>query len=212
MLLVPILILFFGAIHPLYMIPISVFFFSALTPFDAEEKGDLHYLYLSMPLTRRDVVLARFILSFIMFIFGVIVGRVLIFVFGFISPHVPFLASGAIDFSSYLAILVISYLLYALLMLMVFPVMFKFGYSKGKFISVYGGYVPLMFVIVIFAAWDASTTMVARRADSQSPVIRLMESASQNLVITGLGIMAIATIILLTAYLLSIRLYMKRDF
>jgi len=214
LLILPILILFFGAFHPLYMIPFSVFFCSGLTPFETEEKGDLHYLYLSMPVKRKDVVTGRFVLSFIMFICGLLLGRILISVMGFISTStgLSFLVRPSITLGAYLAILVISYLLYALLNLMLFPIIFSLGYDKGKYISVYGGYVPLMFIFVLLAAWDWSTTMSARRAESQSPVIRFIEFASENLIMAGIGLVVVSTAILLLSYLLSLRAYMKRDF
>jgi len=214
LLIAPILILLFGAFHPLYMIPISVFFCFALTPFEAEEKGDLHYLYLSMPVKRCYVVAGRFVLSFIMFICGLLLGRILISVMGIISTStgLAFLVRPSISLGAYLAILVISYLLYALLSLMVFPVMFSLGYAKGKYISIYGGYVPLMFIIVVLAAWDWSTTMWERRTESQSPVVRLIEFATENLIMMSIGLVVISTIILLLSYLFSLRAYMKRDF
>ncbi|MCL2198392.1 MAG: ABC-2 transporter permease [Defluviitaleaceae bacterium] len=210
--IIPILILVSGAFHPLYMIPLSVFFSFGFTPFGAEEKGDLHYLHLSMPVKRSDVVVGRFALSFIIFLCSLILGRLLISVMGFISANIglSFLIHPSISFSEYLTILTISYLLYALLSLLVFPVMFKLGYSKGKHISIYGGYIPLMFIFVVLAAWDWSTTVWGRRAES--PIIRLIEYASENLVASGIALFIVSTSILLLSYLLSLRAYRNRDF
>ena len=212
--IVPVLILMLGIFHPFYMIPISVFFCFSLTPFEAEEKGDLHYLYLSMPVRRRDVVAGRFVFSFIMLICGVVLGRILIALTAFIyaSTELTFLPQVSISFSTYLVILLISYLLYVLLNLMVFPVMFKFGYAKGKYLSIYGGYVPLMFVLVLLTSWDWSTTVLERRAESQSPAMRFIEYASENLVLAGIGLVVLSTAVLLASYLLSLRAYARRDF
>jgi len=211
LLVVAILSLVMGAFHPIYMIPISVFFCFSISPFEVEEKGNLHYLYLSMPISRRALVVARFILSLIMFLVGVLMGRLFISIIGLISVYVSFMVQPAISFSGYLAIIVFSYLLFALLSLFAFPVMFTFGYAKGKF-AVYGSYIPLMFIFMILSAWDWSTTLSERRAESPSPIVRLIEYSSENFIIMGIGLFVVATIILFISYLLSLRGHMRRDF
>ena len=213
-LVAPVLILFFGVLNPIYMIPISVYVCFGLMPFEAEEKGNLQYLFLSMPVKRSDVVAGRFAFSFIMLIFALVLGSVFTAAVSFILANVgwfAFFPSPSISLGTYLTVSAFGYLLFSVLSILVFPMMFTLGYARGKYFML-AGYIPLMFVIVTLAAWDTSTAMFERRAESQSPVLRLIEYASENLVAVGLGLVAVATIIFLLSYMLSLRAFARRDF
>jgi len=213
--IVPISAFIMGSFHPFYMIPLCVFFCFGLTPFEIEEKGNMHYVYLSMPIRRRDVVTGRFVLSLILFLCGLVMGRIFISVIGLIATHVPLLihiVQPSISFNAYLAIVAFSYLLFALLSLMTLPLIFAVGYSKGKYAVLYGGYIPLMFVLTLFGAWDWSATQWTGRGRTVSPILHAMQFASENLVLAGIGLFIISTAILLISYRLSLRAYLKRDF
>lgn len=190
-----------GFSSPLLALPTCVimFLFFSINPFAVEEKGTLNILYLTLPVKRSSIVTGRFTLSLIMALCGVLMGTPIMYLsnrFGLSHYYGPL--------SWYVFILALSYLLYAFLNLMMFPILFKLGYIKGKF----GGfYLPLILFGLLYILYSIITSLPG----NETLVLNLLMYVSEHVVITSGGIAIAATIFLCISYAASVRLYSKRD-
>lgn len=201
-LLLPIFIFVLGFYSPLAVIPMSVFMalsFS-INPFAVEEKGALNNLYLTLPVRRKSIVAGRYLLSIIMLLCGIALGLL-------IMPLVNRFAISQwfIGTEGLLVIVALSYLLYAILNLFMFPVLFKLGYQKGKF---WGFYLPVVFFALLFGAYSAITQL----PQYKSLTLDFIVYASENLLVVSGIVVALATAVLFLSYAISLKLYSERDF
>ncbi len=201
-LLLPVISLAAGFISALLVVPTNVFmflFFSVNT-FAVEEKGDLNILYMTLPIRRSSVVGGRYALSICMGLVGLITGIPLaIFADRFSLSHYY----GPLEW--FLPIVAISYLLFAVFNLCMFPILFKLGYSKGKF---WGMLVPLALFAALYSAW----VIISSLPGNEYLLFNALEYAGKNMFLVNGSIILIATLILLFSFLLSKKLYSDREF
>ena len=200
--LLPIISLAAGFISALLVVPTNVFmflFFSVNT-FAVEEKGDLNKLYLTLPVKRSAVVAGRYVLSICMGLAGLVTGIPLaILADRFSLSHYY----GPIGW--FLPVVTISYLLFSIFNLCMFPILFKMGYSKGKF---WGMLVPIALFAALYGAW----VIVSSLPGNEYLLFNALEYASKNMFLVNVGIIFVATLVLLCSFLLSKNLYSNREF
>lgn len=200
--LLPIISLAAGFILALLVIPTNVFmflFFSVNT-FAVEEKGDLNKLYLTLPIKRSSVVGGRYVLSIGMGMAGLITGIPL----AILADHFS-LSHYYGPLGWFLPIVSISYLLFSVFNLCMFPILFKLGYSKGKF---WGMLVPLALFSALYDAW----IIISSLPGNEYLLFNALEYASKNMFLVNGCIFLAATLILLFSFLLSKKLYTNREF
>ena len=200
--LLPIISLAAGFISALLVVPTNVFmflFFSVNT-FAVEEKGDLNKLYLTLPVKRSAVVAGRYVLSICMGLAGLVTGiQLAILADRFSLSHYY----GPIGW--FLPVVTISYLLFSIFNLCMFPILFKMGYSKGKF---WGMLVPIALFAALYGAW----VIVSSLPGNEYLLFNALEYASKNMFLVNGGIIVVATLVLLCSFLLSKNLYSNREF
>ena len=200
--LLPIISLAAGFISALLVVPTNVFmflFFSVNT-FAVEEKGDLNKLYLTLPVKRSAVVAGRYVLSICMGLAGLVTGIPLAILadrFSLSHYYVPI--------GWFLPVVTISYLLFSIFNLCMFPILFKMGYSKGKF---WGMLVPIALFAALYGAW----VIVSSLPGNEYLLFNALEYASKNMFLVNGGIIVVATLVLLCSFLLSKNLYSNREF
>lgn len=200
--LLPVISLSAGFITALLVVPTNVFmflFFSVNT-FAVEEKGDLNKLYLTLPIKRSSVVAGRYTLSIGMGLLGLVTGIPLAILADCFSLSHYY---GPIGW--FLPVITISCLLFSVFNLCMFPILFKLGYSKGKF---WGMLVP----IALFAALYSMLVIISSLPGNEYLFFNILEYASQNMLLVNGAIVVAATLILLFSFLLSKGLYAKREF
>lgn len=202
LLLLPVFIFIFGVYSPLTVIPMSVFLslsFS-LNPFAVEEKGELNNLYLTLPVRRKSIVAGRYILSIIMLLCGIAIGILIMPLANKLS-----ISKWFIGIEGFIVVISLSYLLYAILNLFMFPILFRLGYHKGKF---WGFYLPMGFFALLFGAYSAITHLPGNK----TLTLNFIVYASENLLMVSGSIVVLATMLLILSYMISLKLYSKRDF
>lgn len=202
LLLLPVFVVLFGFYSPLAVIPLSVIIFLSFSvnPFAVEEKGELNNFYLTLPVRRKSIVAGRYMLSVIMLLCGIATGTLIMPLVNKFS-----ISKWFIQIEGYMVIISLSYLLYAILNLFMFPILFRLGYHKGKF---WGFYLPMVFFSMFVGAYSAITSL----PENNTLVLDLIIRASENLLMVSGGVVVLATILLLLSYQISIKLYSKRDF
>jgi hypothetical protein len=205
---IPLVICMAGVLSEALVIPLIAFYMLSFSvnPFAVEEKGKLDNLYLTLPVTRKTIVNARFGLSLIMQFAGLIVGTAVTIVLSklFYGRTILFLYKHSFhaDAKTVFLILCGSLLLYAIMNLSMFPVLFKIGYAKGKAI---GFYIPVvafaMIAYIIIMLWNYNGVFHAWAL-----------SIFDHTVIMSVIMLAAAILIFTTSYFLSNKLYVKREF
>ena len=200
--MIPLLVLPISFLSPLGGIPMSTFLFYlfSLNPFAVEEQGELNNLYLTLPVDRLAIVTGRYMLSMIMglagFVMGVIIGG-FFSILGFIT--MPF------DPGSLFLMFGVSAIIFAAANIVMYPVLFKLGYQKGKMI---GCYIP-----GILLSWLFSLSVVLDGImDMNGARIPLVYAIAGQPFFVGAVLIIIAAIILYGSYSISIKVYDKRDF
>ena len=200
--LIPVISLAAGFITALLVVPTNVFMFLffSINTFAVEEKSDLNKLYLTLPIKRSSVVGGRYALSICMGLAGLITGIPLAII------------ADRFTFSHYygsvlwfLPVVTISYLLFSLFNLCMFPILFKLGYCKGKF---WGMFVPLALFEVLYIAW----TIISSLPGNEYLLFNALEYASKNIFLVNGSIILVSTLILLFSFMLSKKLYSNREF
>ncbi|NLF82723.1 MAG: ABC-2 transporter permease [Candidatus Gastranaerophilales bacterium] len=201
-LLLPVFIFIIGIYSPLAVIPMSVFMSLSFSvnPFAVEEKGALNNLYLTLPVRRKSIVAGRYMLSIIMLLCGIAMGILIMPLANEFSKSHWFIGTKGV-----MVVLSLSYLLYAILNLFMFPILFRLGYHKGKF---WGFYLPIVFFVLIFETYLAITSLPG----NETLTLDFIVYASENLLIVSGSIVVLATILLILSYMISLKLYSKRDF
>ncbi len=191
-----------GMTSSLFVIPIfSMMCLSySINPFFVEEKGDLNHLYLSLPVRRRDVVTGRYALSLVMLACGLLMGIAFTPLTNAISRSQWF-----IGLDGHLVVLSLSFLLYSIFNLFMFPLLFRLGYQKGKF---WGFYLPLILFGVLFGAYVTISSLPSHLTFT----IDFIVYASEHMLLVSGGMTALAVALLSTSYLVSLKLYASRDF
>ena len=207
--LIPLGICYMGFLNELLILPCTVFFMLSFSvnPFAMEEKGKLDNLYLSLPITRKTIVRARLSLSLIMLGLGMALGTVMTIImskllYGHNEIFIHFFQA---DFNSMCLLICGSLLFYAIMNLSTFPILFKIGYAKGK---VFGFYIPVGAMVFLFSGIN----FIAYFNDSfYDKAIAAIEWALEHTMGTAAIMLAAAVLALAISYVLSQRLYAKRE-
>ncbi len=208
--IVPIVIAFYGILNEALIIPFVSFMFLSFSvnPFAVEEKGKLDNLYLTLPITRKTIVKTRYCLSLIMQLVGIIFGIIVTVLMASIlnGKTIIYKHVFTADFQKILLLVCGSLLSYAVMNLAMFPTLFKIGYAKGKSI---GFYIPVVAVTIILFAlyllWYVND-------DFKQWLINAIGWAYNNpLCISGIMLVS-ASLLLALSYVLSNLFYSKREF
>jgi ABC-2 type transport system permease protein len=201
-LLLPVFIFVSGFYMPLAIFPISIFIFLSfsINSFAVEEKGELNHLYLTLPVSRKMIVTARYLLSVIMMIIGLILCVFIMPLANMISPSKWYIGA-----KGYFIIISLCYLLYSILNLFMFPILFKMGYQKGKFL---GFYMPATLFAIILTLYTVLTFLPSKK----TLTIDYIFWASENIILVNILVIILASLILLASYFISLKVYDKRDF
>lgn len=199
-LLLPVGMFIVGCSNPIFLMPMGTFlaFSYFLNIFGVEEKGDLNCLYLTLPVERRRIVSGRYFFSLILFLGGIVLGRLLMPLTNLISLS-KWYPSASWNFE----MAAVSFLLYALMNLSMYPLLFRFGYQKGKFL---GMYVPLCLFGLIYTFIAIYTTV------NGSFLSNMLVYASNHIALVIGGTSLAAAGILAVSWLLSVRFYSRREF
>ena len=201
-LVIPVCLFVTGCFSPILLVPMAGFllFSFSLNPFAIEEKGDLNRLYLTLPVRRRAVVNGRYVLSFLLFVTGVLLGLALMPVANLVS-----LSKWYPDFTWKLALVSFSFLFYGIMSLAMYPLLFKMGYQKGK---VWGYYVPAILICLAYVALIEYDLY----AGNGTFLFDLLVYASEHILAVSGGLLATGGMLLALSYLLSSWLYGRREF
>jgi len=208
--LLPLMVVVYGLLSEALIIPLMAFMACSFSvnPFAVEEKGKLDHLYLTLPVTRESIVNARFTLSLIMQFMGLIFGTVVTVLYSrlFYGHRLIFMHSFRADLGTMSLILCASLLGYAIMNLSIFPLLFKIGYAKGKGI---GFYMPIAVMLVVgyalFILWQFNGAFKAWTNAFMAWAVSYPMRVSAM-------ILAMAIVALAASYMLSHRVYAKREF
>ena len=191
-----------GYVSPIYLAPSAVLvsFSFSLNPFAVEETGDLNRLYLTLPVKRNYIVTGRYVLSLIMVLGGILVG----FLFMPLANRISF-SKWYPSLEWILTITAFCLLFYALMSLFMYPLLFKLGYHKGKF---WGMYVPLGIFAIAYAAF----LIYNQLPGNERLILNVLVYASEHMLLVSGGILILAAALLMISYLLSLKIYAKREF
>jgi len=196
--------------EPLFIIPLMAFFLqdSMFYTFVTEEKGKLNHLYMTLPVNRKIIVRARFVLVLIGLAIGILLGagvtlassallygRTLLSVYTF-NP----------DGNTLLLLICVSILVCGIINLPSLPLLLKLGYSKGKFI---GFYLPSFGMFALAMA----TILAANHVEAFGEwILSALTWALGNVLQTSLLLLLTAALVFGASYVLSQRVYAKREF
>jgi len=172
--------------------------------FSSEEKGELNHLFLVLPITRNQIVNARYVFSLIVMSIGVATGiavsQIIYYFTSFAMPD----ALWDIGIEVYIAIIGVSVLTFAVFHLFMFPLLFKMGYQKGKILGVY---LPYTLIGIFFLFY-----IIITRVTGRNFTYELMTLVRENILVVGAGLFALSALIMLLSYRLSRSIFLKRDF
>lgn len=202
-LFLPVIALIIGAVYSsIFVIPFCMLMGMSFSvnPFAVEEKGELNNLYLTLPIQRKEIVAGRYTLSLLITFAGILIG-------------IPIMAlSNMISFSKWyigaqgvLIIIALSFLIYSICNIFMFPILFKLGYQKGK---IWGFYLPMILSAVLLAGYSMFTMLPGK----ENVTINLIVYATEHLTLVSGGLLILGIILLLISYLVSVKLYSKRNF
>jgi len=183
-------------------------FDTSLYCFDAEEKGKLNQLYLTLPISRGTLISARYMLSLTLQFIGVVVGIVFTFAFSTILYDRTIINTHTFNPNLESLVLIIcgSLLFCAFLSLAIHPILHRFGYAKAKIIGyalpMYGSII----LIVVFVNLAANVKVVGEFMDS------ILQWAFGNTALVSAIILGMVALFLVLSYTLSLKMYAKRDF
>ena len=201
-LIIPVCLFVIGWFSSIFLVPMGAFllFSFSLNPFAVEEKGDLNRLYLTLPVDRQAIVSGRFLLSFLLFGAGVLLGLAMMPLTNLVS-----FSKWYPDFKWSLALIAFSFLFYGIMSLAMYPLLFKMGYQKGK---IWGYYVPAVLICLIYIAVMEYDILVG----NGTFILNLLVYASEHILAVSGGMFAMGGILSALSYFLSLRLYGRREF
>jgi len=183
-------------------------FEAALYCFDAEEKGKLNQLYLTLPISRGTLISARYALSIILQLIGVVFGVIFTSIASRImyGRTIMLMHTFIPDAVSMALIICASLLFCAFLGLIIYPILHRFGYANAKML---GYALPMYGSIILFAVF-------INLASHVEAVGAFVNSAFEwfhgNSILVSAIILGVTALFLVVSYALSLRMYAKRDF
>ena len=184
----------------LLVLPFAMWFAIAtgLMPFQNEEKGALNNLFLTLPVTRKQIVAARYVNVLLWMLFYMALGLVAMPIVRHFST-----SQWYIGFAGNLALAAVSLLLFAGFILAMFTFLFKYGYHKGKTLGIY---VPsgifMALIIFVYRLMHIITFNF---------MFEFILFATENMLLVSGGIIALSAGILYISYCLSLRSFAKLD-
>lgn len=202
LLILPLSLFVIGWFSPIWLVPLGTFllFSFSINVFAVEEKGDLNRLYLTLPVKRSKVVRGRYVQSFLLFAGGVMLGLALMPLANLISS-----SKWYPDYQWVLAVVSFSFLFYGLMILFMYPLLFRMGYQKGK---LWGYYLPAGCFCLIYIA-IMQYDMIACGG---MLVYHMLVFASEHMLLVSGGMFALGALMLAISYWLSVRIYERREF
>jgi len=198
---------------PLMVMPLMAFMMqdSAFYAFVAEEKGKLNHLYMTLPVNRKMIVHARFTLIIIGLFIGIALGTALllassVLLYGRTLLGLPFVYTFNPDLNTMLLIICGSALFCAIINLPSLPLLLKLGYNKGKFI---GFYLPSF---GMFALAIVTINLISNVEAFREFTFSAIDWALSNIVGTSAIMLGTSTLLFAASYVISQRVYAKREF
>jgi len=210
--IIPLTIVAYGLLHEAVIILFMVFLVNSFSanPFAVEEKGKLDHLYLTLPVTRRDIVNARYGLALIMQAVGLVLGTAVTLIYSallygrtvlYVFPH-----NFKADFVTMFLLISACLLFYAIMNLSTFPLLFKVGYAKGK---MPGFIIP---IVAVSAIGGALVSLWHVNAAFQDWGLSMLAWAFAHTAAAAAILLGAAVALFAISYLLSRRFYEKREF
>jgi len=178
----------------------------AANPFAAEEKGEFNQLFLTLPISRYQIVKARFIFSLVMMFIGIVIGVAFVPIVRYFSSYLWSIwpvSLWYIGFEGYVAITGVSVLLFAILHIFMFPFLYKMGYQRGKILGVY---LPAVLFGFLFISYSVRMMVSARNFTFEYLIL-----ARENMLLVCSVLFALSALLLFVSYKLSQKIYSKRD-
>jgi ABC-type transport system involved in multi-copper enzyme maturation permease subunit len=173
--------------------------------FMIEEKDNLQLFYLSLPLSRKSIVKGRFAFMFSFVFILMILSSILSYFFT--TPLLLGDTFYVVSFSFVIALAGISFASGGLFCIFMYPIMFRYGYEKGK---IFGFIIPTILGggiiggLMVYATKDLDKT------------IKFISYASENLqtalAIVTLIALVVGSLLYFSAYCLSQKFYARRSF
>lgn len=164
--------------------------------YDDKYKSDI--MLNSLPIKRENIVMAKYISMFVYTILGIIT-------FTLISYIIPILNIPLKTYPVTLEVIVEAILGVCLMNSIFFPLMFKLGYTKAKVANI------VLFFIFFFGLPILVNNAVSNSNINFPPFIsNLFKNQSSETMFLGMIIFAL--VILFLSFMLSIKLYKKREF
>ena len=192
----PLIWLIYGfGFSELTVIPLSVFSLLVFStnPFFASDKEELYLLSQTLPIKRSHIVKGRFITSIIMLAVGLAMGLAITPLVWFFEDFPRYSAE------DYVAVVVFSILLFAMFHLIMYPLMFKFEYRKASILGLYlptGLFVAIYLFIIVPAGFAHG----------------FVEFALENMLLVHASMGILAAIFMLLSYIISMKLFCRREF
>lgn len=190
-----------GWFSTIWLVPEGVFwaFCFSINPFAAEEAWNLNRLYLTLPISRSRVVACRYLLSLILFLAGTILALALMPLTNLYS-----FSKWYPDLKWSLALVSFGFLIHALLSLFMYPILFRLGYRKGH---IWGFYLPVLLTGVVYLTIIEYDLMAGGTF-----ILNCLIYASEHILPCIGGMLGLGAVILAGSWLLSMKLYSRRDF
>lgn len=177
------------------LVIIFVFSLQALSTFSYDDLVKWDSYALTMPISKDDIVFGKYTATFLLILIGVLFGLASSLVtnlFLHISNILPALKLVALGTS-------LSILFYSILM----PIIIKFGVEKARFLIVG------LYVIPIFLGFLIHKEFASGALTIPDTLIRLFDFCYQNIyIIVPICLVIVTTI----SYLISIKIYQKKEF
>lgn len=166
-------------------------------PFAIGEKSDMDSLYCTLSITRKAVVLGRYLFALTFNLCAGVFANIIAFVLSLVMQK-------EINISNSLMITLGIFAVFSIIQAIQLPIYFKLGYVKAKFLA----YLPLLgFPIAVFLL-----SRFAENPDFIESVTGFFGFFAENPVIAALFGVAVWLIIMLISYQVSKENYYKREF
>lgn len=178
---------------------IAVSYVMIMTAVSFDEKNTTDIILVSLPLNRRKVILEKYLLVFIVVPIGLLI-------MGFLG--VVFKLSGLIEIPRLVNINDFLFSLSSVLLLsaVYYPTYLKLGYR-------YSRYINLGLFLFLFFLPNWLTEYLVNNVDKSGPFAqRLLEILNYPMTLIGCVLLLITIILAFISYLISVRIYMKKEF
>jgi ABC-type transport system involved in multi-copper enzyme maturation permease subunit len=197
------IVVFFGVSGMgLFIIPIAAYMAMSfsMNTFAVEEKGKLDHLYLSLPISRKNVVQGRFAFMLVLLIVALAICAAVVLL---ASPTLNLGELSVTIEPKVIALMCfVGFAFGGFINLCMYPIMFRLGYEKGK---IFGFYIP---IVIVGAVMGTFAVLINKKLELIS---RLVTYWFEN-VPQVCGVLFVAGgILFFSSYVLSLWQYNKRD-